>query len=352
MAPRERPGADPLGHFRLLLDQPTHHHFFHALRVVENAFPDAPRLGQGRRPAQDRMRIGQDPSMAFARTTITRATAPGGNGPGQVRNLFFGLFGPHGPLPAHLTEYARERERTFRDPTFVAFADMLTHRVSCLLYRAWATGQPAVDLDRGDKGRIARKVAALSGHHGATFRNRDAMPDMAKRYFSGHLARGPRTAAGLESMVSAFFRAPVRVQQFVGSWLTLEPDDRWHLGAAVGLGQGTGIGERVWSRSAKFRLRIGPLSLEEYRALLPGGTGLARLAAIVRNYVGDALDYDVNLVLAGADVPTAALNGTMRLGQTGWIGTRAAGRDADDLHLEPLRLKQTPADGPQEGLAP
>ena len=275
--------------------------------------------------------------MAYARTTITAARAPTGAGPGRLTQLFFGMFGPHGPLPPHLTEFARERQRSYRDPTFVAFANMLTHRTMSVLYRAWTTGQPAVDLDRGPRGRMARKVASLSGMHGAAFQDRDAMPDLAKRFFTGHLARGPRSAAGLESMVSAFFRAPVRVQQFIGSWLPLEPGDRWRLGMGGGLGQDTSIGDQVWSRGAKFRLRIGPLARADYEALLPGGDALARLTAIVRGFVGDALDWDVNLVLSAEDVPAAQLNGNSRLGQTSWIGTRPAGQDAADLYLEPLR---------------
>jgi len=319
------------------------------MRVIENAFPDAPRLGHSHRPGQDKMRLGQEASMAYARSTITAVQAPEGAGPGRLTNLFFGLFGPHGPLPPHLTEYARERQRNFRDPTFVAFADMLTHRIMSLLYRAWATGQPAVDIDRGPRGRMARKVAALSGMHGDAFQGRDAMPDMARRYFTAHLARGPRNAAGLGAMVSAFFSAPVRVQQFVGSWLALEPGDRWQLGARAGLGVDTSIGDRVWSRSAKFRLHIGPLSRAEYEALLPGGDALARLLAIVRGYVGDALDWDVNLVLRAADVPRATLGGDTRLGQTAWIGTRLAGRDGDDLFLEPLRQNQQ-GQGPKRGM--
>ena len=350
MAPRERPGTDPLGHFQRLLDRPTHHHIFHALRVIETAFPDAPRLGQSQRPAQDAMRLGQEPSMAYARTTISAVRAPDGTGAGRLTNLFFGLFGPHGPMPAHLTEYARERQRSFRDPTFVAFADMLTHRIMSILYLAWATGQPAADLDRGPRGRMARKVAALSGMHGPALQNRDAMPDLAKRYFTGHLARGPRSAAGLEAMVSAFFAAPVRVQQFVGSWLSLEPGDRWQLGAPARLGMDTSIGDRVWSRSAKFRLCIGPLSRAEYAALLPGGDALARLVAIVRGYVGDALDWDVNLVLRADAVPRATLGGDTRLGQTSWIGTRDGAGDADDLYLEPQRYTQK-GQGPQRGIA-
>ena len=68
-----------------------------------------------------------------------------------------------------------------------------------------------------------------------------------------------------------------------------------------------------------------------------------RLAAIVRNYVGDALDYDVNVVLRAEDVPAATLGGDTRLGQTSWIGTRDASTDADDLYLQPQHLMKRAA---------
>jgi type VI secretion system protein ImpH len=245
------------------------------------------------------------------------------------------LFGPNGPLPTHLTEYARERAIGHRDPTFVAFANMLTHRLMSLMYRAWVTGQPTAALDRGEGGGFDDKVMALAGFAGTAQKGRDAMPDMAKRFFAGHLSAGPKSAEGLVAMLSAFFRAPVALQQFVGSWLDLEPDDRWQLGAPAGLGRATSIGDRVWSRSAKFRLRVGPLGLDDYRRLLPGGASLSRLTSIVRSAVGDALDWDVNLVLRADQVPQATLGGDTRLGQTSWLGARQEQDDAADLYLSP-----------------
>jgi type VI secretion system protein ImpH len=335
MAAPDRSGERDLTSLRRLAADPRLHHVFHALRLIE-ASSDGPRLGRSRRPREDAVRLGQEAEMAFPATAIRSFTAPASGRPGRLVNRFFGFFGPNGPLPVHLTEYARERARVHRDPTLIAFADMLTHRLMSLLYRAWATGQPAADFDRGRGGRFEAQVAALSGHAGAALQDRDAMPDLARRRFSGHLARGPRNADGLVAILSAFFAAPVRIEQFVGSWLTLEPADRWRLGAPVPLGHGTGIGARVWSRAAKFRIRIGPLDLPAYLRLLPGQPSLDRLVAIVRAHVGDALDWDVNLVLAAADVPAPVLGRDARLGHTVWIGARRGG-DAADLHLPGLR---------------
>ena len=335
MAPRDGSGSAHLSHLARLSADPERHHIFHALRIIEAAHPDMPRIGRSRRPREDPYRYGQVPEMSFAPSTIASLKLPEEGKPGQLNTRFFGLFGPQGPLPLHLTEYARARMRHHRDPTLVAFANMFTHRLLTLLFRAWTSGQPAPSFDRGKDDSFERKVAALGGYLGDASRRRDAMADLAKRHYTGLLAQGPKNAEGLIAILTSFFGARVRLQPFVGTWLDLEPGDRWQLGAVSGLGQSTSIGSRVWTRNAKFRLRIGPLSLAEYERLLPGGTSLTSLRAIVRNYIGDALDWDVNLVLKRDEVPKAVLGKTTRLGQTSWIGTRKTTKDADDLYLEP-----------------
>ena len=327
-------GSDDLTHYAQLRADPTKFHLFQALRVIEAEHSDMPRLGTSRRAAQDKVRLGQEAELAFPTSTIADFQA---GSPAVLTNRAFGLFGPMGPLPLHLTEYARERRRNFRDTTFIAFANTFTHRLMSLFYRAWAAGQPAPSFDRPDQDPFERKVAAISGFYGKGLAKRDLMPDMAKRYFAGHLASGTKTAEGLVSVLQSFFDAPVHLQQFVGAWLDLEPDDRWQLGRPAGLGRSTSIGTRVWSRASKFRILVGPLSLTDYRRFLPGQGAIERLEAIVRNFAGDALDWDVNVILRAADVPRVALGGVnAALGHTTWVGVRRDNaRDADDLYLSP-----------------
>jgi type VI secretion system protein ImpH len=325
-----------LTHLEGLIRDPKSHHIFMAMRLLEAEAAEGPRFGESRRPRQDKVRFAQEPDLGFPPSTIYDYRPPAGGKPATLTNAFFGLFGPHGPLPLHLTEYARSRKFNFNDSTFVAFADMLTHRLMTLLYRAWVRGQPTASFDRGENSETEKKIAALGGFHGKTLRNRDAMPDLAKRHFVGHLANGPRNAEGLVAILNGFFDAPVSLEEFVGEWLTLEPSDHWILGGAAGLGQTTCIGGRVWSHASKFRLRIGPLSLEEYKNLLPGTPAMGRLRAIVRNYIGDQLDWDVNIVLQGQDVPQAQLGGTTQLGLTSWVGAEPHAPEVADLYVKPL----------------
>lgn len=323
-----------------LANKPQAYHIFHALRIIEAHYSDAPRLGESKRPSQDKVRLGQEAEMAFPPTTIRSFSMPQGDAPGKLINRAFGLFGTHGPLPLHLTEYARDRQRNHRDHTFVDFANLFTHRMLGLFYRAWSSAEPSPSFDREGNDPFEEKVAALAGHKGKQQQDRDSMPDLSKRYFAGFMASGPRHADGLMSIISAFFDSKVELQHFVGTWLKLDPDDRWALGASTGLGQGTSIGEKVWSRSSKFRLRIGPLKLADYERILPGGPSLKRLEAIVLNYMGDVFEWDVNLVLKADEVPKSVLGKTTRLGHTSWIGTRTSNEDADELYLDPRALSR------------
>lgn len=333
MATADRDGSDHLTHLQRLIDDPQSHHIFLALRILEAHYKDAPRLGQSRRPSQDKVRLGQDPNMAFAPSAIDGFT-PQGAAPARLTNRFFGFYGPHGPLPIYMTDYAYERKVKHRDKTLVGFTDMLTHRMMSLFYRAWVSGAPAVDLDRGQGTTFEAHVAALAGHHGSSFQNRDAMPDMAKRFFAGHLAAGVKNASGLVTMLRSFFDFPVTCREFVGSWLELEPEDHSHLGQSGRLGENITLGAAVWTRTAKFRLIVGPLDLPAYERMLPGQPSMQRMADLVRNYLGDTLAYDVNVLLRGDQVPRACLDGGTRLGQTSWLGQRPTDKDADDLFLD------------------
>ncbi|KIN69995.1 Type VI secretion protein [Sulfitobacter noctilucicola] len=346
MATEKRAGPDTLSHLAKLMEEPEKHHIFQAMRVIDAAYPDAPRLGDSRRPREDRVRLGQEAELAFPPSTIS-GFKPGTDGaPGKLTNRFFGLFGPQGPLPLHLTEFARNRQRNHRDHTFVAFANMLTHRMMSLFYRAWRSGQPAASFDREDD-PFQKRVAALAGYRDEGLQSRDALPDLSRRHFAAHLSQGSKHPDGLIAFISSFFGVQVELEQFVGCWLQLEPDDCWELGGMTGLGQTTSVGVKVWSRSMKFRLRVGPLTRDAYERFLPGGESFARLEAVVRSYVGDSLDWDVQLILKGDEVPRAVLGGSTRLGQTSWVEKKRTDDtprpDAGDLFLAPSNNLSTPA---------
>lgn len=329
---------DPLTLQRLLEDGAFRFDFFQAARLFENAHPDRPRIGESLLPRDDAVRFVQEPELIFEPTTLGAYTGPRDGRAARLAVKFFGLLGPHGPLPTHLTEYIRDRARNANDPTFARFLDVFHHRMVSLFYRAWANAQPAVSLDRPERDRFSVYVGTVFGLGEAALRNRDAVPDFAKLHFAGVLAAPTRSAAGLQLVLTRFFELPVRIEQWAGHWMALPAQSLTRLGAPDGsarLGVSTVIGARVWDCQHKFRVVIGPLSMADYQRFLPGGESLARLADWLRNYVRDGLDWDVNLQLRQPDVPRLRLGAHARLGYTSWLLSGAAVGDQRQLRLNP-----------------
>jgi type VI secretion system protein ImpH len=320
-----------------LLEEARRFSFFAVMRLLEAVHPERPRFGQSVRPNQDLVRLGQEPSVVHASSELAGFEAGSDGRTDQLKVNFFGLFGPDGPLPLHLTEYARDRRRNNGDRTFQAFVDLFHHRSLSLFYRAWANSRPTVSFDRPDQDRFGHYVRALIGLATPALHNRDAMPDLTKLHFAGLFASQPRNAEGLGQILSAFFDVPVRVESLVGAWLTLPEADYTRLGdnrATAEIGKSALLGKRVWSRQHKFRIVFGPLSLKDYKRLLPGGLSLHRLIPIVRNYAGDALIWDVALILRANEVPKIQLGRQGQLGWTTWLAPRRAISDANDLFLD------------------
>jgi len=319
-----------------LRDQPHAYGFYQAMRLLEAAHADKPRLGRSVRPSQDSVRLAQEPSVVFAPAALSGVEMPADR-PARLLVRFFGLFGADGPLPLHLTEYARDRTRNWRDATFQRFADIFHHRALSLFWRAWADSRPTISFDRPKEDRYATYVGALIGLGQDTHLNRDAMPDLTKLHFAGLLSNQTRHAEGLGHILAAFFDMPVQVESFVGAWLHLEPEDWSRLGGrpeAGTLGGSAILGARIWSRQHKFRIVFGPLNLREYMRLLPGGRSFHRLIPIVRNYAGDTLVWDVNLRLLPEEVPKTLLGKQGRLGWTTWLMPRRTEMVAGDLFLD------------------
>jgi type VI secretion system protein ImpH len=323
--------------FEKIVANPWANGFYQTLRSIEAETPNHPRLGRSARPRQDVVRLAQEPSAIFAAAPLSAFNAAEEGRPPRITVHFFGLFGPDGPLPLHLTDYARDRRRNHRDPSFQRFADIFHHRALCLFWRAWADVRPTISFDRPAEDRYQSYIGALTGLGQETLRDRDAMPDLTKFHFAGLFANQTRHASGLGAILSAFFTMPVRVECFVGAWLTLPPLDRSALGIerrSGVLGESILLGASVWSRQNKFRIVAGPLSLPDYLRLLPGGQSFKRLIPIVRNYAGDTMLWDVNMVLRAEEVPKTLLGRQGRLGWTTWLHPRHQTSPAADLFLD------------------
>lgn len=338
LSPEARSRLDDL--LREVAKAPYKYEFLGLLRAIECLCPEQTRLGQATRPIDEPIRLGQEPSLAFAPATLAYVEDAKGERPPRIGLYSLGMLGPNGPLPLHLTEYARDRSRNASDPTMVRFLDLFHHRTMTLFYRAWANAQPTVSYDRPQSDRFTTYVGALLGVGSPALQNRDGFPDHAKRYYAGRLGAQAKNAEGLRALVGDYLRLPSELEEFVGEWTPLLDEERWRMSKtafAGALGVSTILGARAWQRQTKFRLVFGPLKREQFQSLLPGSPRLKRLVALVRNYVGDSLNWDVRLFLDKKVSQPLRLDGITRLGWTSWLGHCPEGEGRDDLIFNPMQ---------------
>lgn len=340
---------------RLLEDNAPDVDFYVALRHLDAFLPSSAPLGRAARPRDEPVKLSQYPSLIFAPSTLhsfVRDDRREGV-EGRLSVYHFGLFGPHGPLPGHLTEYVQERLIHHRDETMLRFLDMFQHRMLLLFYRAWADCQSTLSLDRPAEDHFTRYVASLTGYGQPGMRNRDHVPDHWKFGLSGHLVRTTRNAEGLGVALRALLRVPVDVECFVRQWLRLDRSELTALAAvdiaggtrgvrvetgnhSSRLGMGAVAGEKVLDVQHRFRLRLGPLRLVEFERFLPGSSGSLLLRDFVRDYLGIELTWDVRLVLRRDEVPSARLGTAARLGWNSWLDMPVGRRSqhAEDVLLQ------------------
>jgi type VI secretion system protein ImpH len=310
--------------------------FFQVLRLIENAHPALPRIGTSLSPRDDAVRFGQDPSLSFHPTALGQYLRAGPDTRARLAVNFFGLLGANGPLPTHLTEYVRDRLRHGGDPTLLAFLDVFHHRMLSLFYRARASAEPTVSLDRADGDRFSVFVGSLFGIGTPALRERDAIGDFAKLHFAGLLANRARPASGLAGILREYFGLPLRIEQFAGHWMALPDEVQSRIGWSGDgnrLGSSMVLGRKVWDCQNRFRIVVGPVGYDDYRRFMPGGDSLKRLLAWVRTYCGLALDWEVRLILKKEERPPLRLGGATRIGWSTWLASGAAQRDPDGMRI-------------------
>jgi len=328
--------------FASLAAAPREHDFFAVLRHVEALRLEDPRLGEALRPQQEGIRLGQLAELNFAPAALESFELDAQPAP-RLGVRFFGLLGPQGPMPLHFTEYVRERLRHRGDATLARFLDVFHHRLLTLFYRAWSQAQPTAQHDRPDDDRFA---VWLGASFGARQGRASSLPATSPLHQAGLLGARSRHPEGLGKVLRQYFRVPVRIEQHVPQWLALEGEDRSRLGFARNLGERSRFpaprlgrsstsGGRWLDRQFKFRLVVGPLALARYLDFLPGGSAWSRLSEWVVQYTGLDLRWDVQLVLARAEVPAPRLGDGVRLGVTTWIGRSTSPSDRGDLRLRP-----------------
>jgi type VI secretion system protein ImpH len=331
-------GAPRRSLLQTLLDEPARFGFDAAVTVLMLAARHA-RAGDAmdRDPVRFHARVG----LGFVPSEVARTERDGPMF--HVTTGILGLTGPSGVLPRPYTELVNTEQRR-RSPALAAFLDMLAQRALAQFAAAGIKHRMHRAAQLGQADSLRQAALALTGYGTPHLAPRLQVGTDPLLYFAGLFAARPRSAEGLSSVIAGWLGVPVEVEQFAGAWLRLGPSEMSTLphggqpGRFNALGVDAAIGSRNWDVQSRICLKIGPVSLDSFDSLLPGGPLFERLASLVRAFLDNEITFAINPILAAGAVPAIVLGRgkPQRLGWNSWLPTRGPRRtDAADAVFEP-----------------
>ncbi|OON62795.1 type VI secretion protein [Massilia sp. KIM] len=345
-----------------LFAQPQRFQYFQAVRLLELWLK---RHGGVRSGAvanllrfQNSTRLSFPASELEAMQAEPRERTPGRGEPGQdaeplryvrITPAFMGLLGGAGALPAHYTERIAGQILHEKDEAPRAFLDTFSNRSLALFYEAWRKYRLELKYQVDGRDGFLPLLLSMAGVGQEPLRRRfvddvhGELLDESVAYFATSMRHKPASAVQIARVLSEYFGAPVKAEQFVGRWYDVPPEQQSRLGfGAAVLGAGAMAGTRVWQRDLRVRIVVGPLERSRFDAFLPGGKAARALGSMLSMMTGVTLEYEVQLVLRAADVRGAALGGAQdeaggacgRLGWDSFLLTGEEGRDRDDVRYD------------------
>jgi type VI secretion system protein ImpH len=324
----------------LMKAEPWTFDFFRAVWLLERIRSGRRRVGFFHEPTREVVRFGVHQSLAFPASSIQSLDPEKPDWKMLVN--FIGMTGPLGVLPRLYTVAVQDRMRV-KDFTLRDFLDMFNHRATSLFYRAWTKYRLPVRYPIGMDDQMSLAFMSLVGLGTSGLGKRMEVEDETFVWFSGLFGLQTRSAVALEQILEDYFQVPADVVQFVGAWCPLVGDSTCTLtedeDPSEQLGCGAVVGDEVFDHQARVRVRLGPLTIEQYRRFLPGESGYRRLRQLTRFFSRDQMDFEVQLVLRRDDVPYCHLadepeEEQVQLGWTTWMKNHPSfTRNPDDTVL-------------------
>jgi type VI secretion system protein ImpH len=306
---------------------PRRYGFFQAVRLLEQCYPEATRLGTSGPASGEAVRLRPDTSFSHPRSAVTEIDRLK-HDPDQrihVTEAMIGLYGLRSPMPSVYGEEILIRGLGDEDPVR-ALLDIFHHRILSLLYRAWARPRAEALYHQDGRDPITWMLFCLMGvPHELMPAGLPFHPLRMARY-SAYFTRRARPAEGLEAMVSdALGGQSVRLEPYVQRSVAIPLGQQNRLaGACSTLGRDLHLGARIPDVGTTFRLRIGPLRYPDYLALAVAGDTRTSIGALVHLYVADGLNHELELGIRGDDKPECRLAhaGGVRLGVDTWLRSK------------------------------
>lgn len=285
--------------------------FFQAMRLLRLQLGDDTSLRDG-------VRVRPNLSLGFPETDI-QGISLDPFGRYRIEANFFGLYGVASPLPTFYTEDLIDEHMEGRS-SMRDFLDIIHALLYPLLFHAWEKYRIWLAISEHGSTERLEQLRALVGMHG---RSRHTDRSEALLPHAGNFGWRPRSALGLQGFLHDWLgKLPVRVLPCVQRQVGIPLEARCRLGVqASTLGEDASLGRLVADSTGALEIKIGPMSVSDFRALLPGEAQHTSIIGLILHYLEKPLHCELRLSLNAPEVRGPCLGRSWnRLGLETWLG--------------------------------
>lgn len=346
--------------------------FYTAVMLLERLTRGSARIGGDGPLREEAIAFRHDVSFSFqpndisAIRWVTVEAPPQGRLEGQTQRFeitttVLGLSGADSPLPLyHVEDLVLDTEPARLQ---AAFLDVFHSRLTALFYRARSKYSAPREYLRGGRDPLSSRILAAAGvtaaaatEAAATEAATPPSPTRAELLgLAALMATGGGTARSVEASLRRLLApelggAPLVLQQFEGSWIDFDPDQRTALGKAnSSLALSWILGTRVRHPAHRAKVVVGPLPPDRARAFSPGGAAFERTRRLVQALCTGAVAMELELLIDQDAYPPFLLRavGGRVLGQDVFLSSRRReGRLLRRMYdLDDHASRQPPAQG-------
>lgn len=246
---------------------------------------------------------------------------------GQIQFVlnFLGLYGINAPYPRCYHEQVAIQQEVHGSGEIPLqnFLDIFNNRFYWLYYQAWKKYRYYLQLSDDPENKTMQRLFTFIGQVPGDKKAETYIPPFKLMQLSGLLSNRVRNKNGLIIMLYSFFPSlNIKVREFVPTMVPLAvlPGLGSRKMPAI-LGENSIIGNSVRDCMRRIELTIGPISFEQYLDFCPGGEKLRLLNQLMKLYLNDSIEYNINFILRSEGIVNFRFGDTrLKLGRNLWLG--------------------------------
>ncbi|MDR1365393.1 MAG: type VI secretion system baseplate subunit TssG, partial [Holosporales bacterium] len=224
-------------------------------------------------------------------------------GVAKIHTNLPGIAGIDGALPDCYVEEFLLRDNETKD-TIADFFNIFNNKILGLRYSFMKRHHVQSLSCRSEESVIGKVISSLSGFGFVCNNDEGSVPTLSRQFKIASQSlfwQRTRTADGIKTLLADFFEVPVKVKQFVGSFVQIDESQRSAIGTKKhrynSLGKDCFLGNKVWDQAGGIDIEVGPLDFSTYIKFLPKQSAgdrrfspLQKMKEIVRMYVPYGID--------------------------------------------------------------